>query len=280
MQRFKALRTISLILGFILVTFGCATSKNHTANADFGLTAEAVPEGILLIFSNIPADTTHMWIGVTSWGNTEKPDGREIYSYAAIEDASFDTWVNSSKQLDKIKQTGKVIFPIAEAGIKYQISVFIYNEQERDSSFNTAENFQPRTANAELIAENGIYFNKNDVRLELDNTNSVITLFSEPEFSSDVISDEQKYRFGVIVMVDDNRSISIGDHHFSEGLSSDGKTWIFEPYWTNVLKEHDLDWLEIGTPYPAWGTAHVNIIYDDIKWSVEIAKTSEFIYSL
>jgi len=74
MHHFRALRTrtwfaISLILGFALVTFGCATDelvsgKNRAADADFGLTAQAVPEGILLTLSNIPPDTNHLWITV------------------------------------------------------------------------------------------------------------------------------------------------------------------------------------------------------------------------
>jgi hypothetical protein len=281
MHHLRTLRTISLIIAFVFIFFGCATGKNHVSNSDFGLTAEAVPEGILLSFSNIPSNTTQMWISISSWGDSEEQSNphNHISSYAAIEDASFHTWVNSVKQLDKIKQTGKIIFPIVQTGIKYSISVTIYNEQERNS-FRKDEIFEQRVAYAELIANNGIYFNKNDVRLELNNTNSVVTLSSEPVFSSSVMFDELKYSFEVIVLIDDNRSISIGEHHFPEGLSSDGKTWAFEPYWTDTLKKYNQDWLEIGSPYSAWATIHANIIYDDIKWQVEIAKTPEFAYSL
>jgi hypothetical protein len=182
--------------------------------------------------------------------------------------------------LDKVKQTGKIIFPIVQQGVKYHISATIYNEHERNLSRNNAEYTLPRMANAELIAGNGINFNRDNVRLELNNGNSAVTLSSDPVFSSDVIFDVQKYSFGVIVLVDDNRSISIGDHHFPQGLSADGKTWIFEPYWTDSLKQHNLDWLEIGTYYPSYGNVYANIIYDDIKWSVEIAKTPEITYSI
>jgi hypothetical protein len=54
-----------------------------------------------------------MWISVSSWGDTEVPESRHSYtsSYAAVESASFRTWVNSTQQLDKVKQTGKIIFP-------------------------------------------------------------------------------------------------------------------------------------------------------------------------
>jgi hypothetical protein len=287
MHHSKALRTISLIFAFTLVTFSCATSKNQIAIDDFGLTAEAVPEGILLTFSNIPSDATQLWIHVISWGDTDEPEQNKILtghhsvisSYAAIEDSSFNTWVNSTHQLEKIKQNSQIIFPIVQAGAKYRISATVYNARERSLFVERTENIQPRSASAEITANNGIHFNRDNVRLELNDTNSIVTLSSEPIFSSAIIFDEQKYSFGVTVLVDENSSVGVGDHHIPNGLSSNGLTWAFEPQMTTVnFKNHE--WLETGSNYPAWATARVNIIYDDIKWSVEIAKTSEFTYSL
>jgi hypothetical protein len=282
MQHFKASRTISLLFVFALITFGCATSKNHAATAAFGLTAEAVPEGILLTFSNIPSDATHLWIGVSSLGDTEKPESPHsfIYSFAGITDTSVRGWVHSSRQLDKIKQTGKVIFPIVQTGIKYSISAIVYNELEFYLIRETDRNIHPRTAETELIADNGIYFNRDDVRLEINDAHSVVTISCEPVFSSEVIFDDQKYSFGVHIRVDNNRSIGVGDHHIPDGLSSDGLTWAFEPQMTGDLRRYnDNGWLEIGSNYAAWATANVNIIYDDIKWSVEIAKTALFTFT-
>ena len=49
---------------------------------------------------------------------------------------------------------------------------------------------------------------------------------------------------------------------------------------TEFLRMDNVGWLEAGSYYRAWGTAYANIIYDDIRWSVEIAKTPEFVFSL
>jgi len=283
MQNFKALRTISLIFVFVLVTFGCATSENHVNTADFGLTAEAAPEGILLTFSNIPSDATHLWISVISWGDTEAPEDHHsvISSFAGITDDYVRGWVHSTRQLDKVKQTGKVIFPVAEAGVKYLLSATVYNEHEMNLFRENNENFWPTTVYAEFVADNGISFNRDDVKLEVNDTHSVVTLTSEPKFSSEVTFDDQKYSFGVTISVDDSRSMGVGDHHFPEGLSSDGLTWEFEPQMTNDMRsDNDPGWLETGAYYPAWAEAYANIIYDDIKWRVGIAKTPEFKYSL
>jgi hypothetical protein len=282
MQQFKALRIISLILGFALVACGCATSKNQVADTDFGLTAEAVPEGVLLTFSNIPSDATHLWISLHSWSGTEEPESPYsiIQSFAGITDASVRGWVNSSRQLEKVKQTGKVIFPIVQAGQKYLISATVHNEREfrqmRDA------NFQPRRAETECVAKNGINFNRDLVNLALNDTNSVVTLSSEPVFSSEITFNAQKYSFGVTIHVPGTGSIGVGDHHNPDGLSSDGLTWVFEPQMTQNIKGDSTttDWLESGINYSAWAASYVNIIYDDIRWSVEIAKTPEFTYSL
>jgi len=284
MQHFKALRTISLLSVFALVTFGCATSRNHTAKADFGLTAEAAPEGILLAFSNFPSDATHLWISVISWGDTEVPESHHniISSYASITDASVRGWVNSTRQLDKVRKTGKVIFPVVQTGLKYFISASVYNEREFNlMKENKDENFQPRTAHTEFIADNGNYVNKDDVKLDINDIHSVVTLSSEPRFSSKVTFDNQKYSFGVTILVDDSRSIGVGDHHIPDGLSPDGLTWAFEPQMTDNIKGDDsAKWLQNDTNYSAWAIAYANIIYNDIKWRIEIAKTPEFEYSL
>jgi hypothetical protein len=295
MQHFKALRTrtrfaISSILGlgFVLVAFGCATSKlvsdkNQVANADFGLTAEAVSEGILLTFNNIPSDATHMWIHATSWDGTSEKRYNEHISYAGITSPSVQGWVNSSQQLEKVKQTRKVIFPIVQAGQNYHILVHVYNQREMELYRENNGNIRLRTAETECIAENGIYFDRDLIKLALNDTNSVVTLSSEPEFSSEVTFDTQKYSFRVTVFVPEKKaSIGVGDHHFPNGLSVDGKTWTFEPEMTQNIKGDSvaMDWLGDGSYYTAWAESYVNIIYDDIKWVVEIAKTPEFTFSL
>ena len=282
MRHIRFLGLISLILGLCLVSFSCITNKNRAANAEFRLAAEAVPEGILLIFSNIPSDATHLWINVQSWGNTEEPEDHQslISSYAGITDASVQGWVNSTQNLDKVKETGRIIFPIVQTGMKYSITAIVYNEREFGLERESDEYFPPRSAHVNFIAGNGNYFNRSDVRLEINDTHSAVTISSEPVFTSQVTFAEQKYRFSVTILVDNGRSIGVGEHHIPDGLSRDGLTWVFEPQMTESLRRENAGWLETGSYYPAWGTAYVHIIYDDIKWSVEIAKTPEFFYSL
>jgi len=274
MQHFKTLRIISLILVFALVTFGCAISKNNAANADFGINAETVPEGILLTLSNIPSDATHLWISVISWGDTEEQV--DHYSaYANITDTSVQGRANSTQQLEKVRQNGKIIFPILQAGIKYRFTASVFNDRE------FRDNFMHRNAYTDIVADNGIYFNRSDVKFELNDTYSVVTISSEPKFSSDVIFDDQKYSFSVRILVED-MTIGVADHHYPDGLAPDGLTWAFEPQMTDDIRiaNNDRNWLEIGSYYSAWAEAYTNIIYDDIKWCIEIAKTPEFNYSL
>ena len=218
MYHFKGLRVFVLLLCisltvFILLTGSCATSKHVSArkqvdHADFELSAEAVPEGILLSFDNIPSDASYLWIHVYDWFNIDEPMYRHdlISSYAGITDSSVQGWVHSAQQLAKVKQTGKVIFPFAEAGKKYRITAMLYSQRDYES-FRNGEDFLPCMAETECIARNGIYFDRDMVRLELDKTNSSVTLSSEPVFSSGVNFDTQKYSYGVTILVSETGSI-------------------------------------------------------------------------
>ena len=294
MYHFKGLKSFILILSFILVTFSllvssCATSKpvsgrNQIVDTDFELTALAVPEGILLTFDNIPSDASYLWIHVYDWFNMEEPINSHelVSSFAGITDSSVQGWIHATGQLEKVKQTGKVIFPFAEAGKKYRISAMVYNQQEYELLGN-GDNFLPCIAETECIAGSGIYFDRNIVKLELDKNNSSVTLSSEPVFSSGVTFDNQKYSYGVTILVSETGSIGVADHHIPDGLSPNGLTWIFEPQMTTVnLRQfnNESNWLDNDSYYPAWAEAGVNIIYDDIAWSVEVAKTPVFTYSL
>ena len=281
MQLFKALRTFSLILVFALVTFGCATSKNQVVNADFGLTAEAVSEGLLITFSNIPTDAIRMTVHVSYWDTDEqdRPYGF-VSSFADLRDASFLVGSVSSVQLEQVKQNGRVIFPVVQEDKKYTVSAYVFTKRDHELFVNDDENYHPVWATAEFTAKNGIYFNRGDAMLELNDDKSAVTLSSEPVFSSDVNYYTKKYSFGVTILVDDKGSIGVGDHHIPDGLSSDGLTWVFEPQMKENIRESDIDWLESGANYLAWASAYANIIYNDILWSVEVSHTPTFDFSL
>jgi len=275
MQHFKVLKTTLLILVFALVTFSCATSKSQISDAKFGLTVETVSEGLLLTFNNIPPDSIRLFISVHSWCHIEEVENGQntVVAFADIRDTSFSEGGLPSLQLTRVKETGKVIFPIVQAGQKYHISAMIQTRADIDNKT------IPVFVDTEIIGKNGIYFNRKDVGLELIN-NSAVTLYTEPLFTSPVIFHTQKYSFGITIMVDENRSIGLGTHHIPAGLSSDGLTWIFEPEMTESLRKYNAGWLETGNYYPAWAKAYVNILHSDIIWSVEIARTQNFNFSL
>ena len=279
MHRFRALRAVPLVLFFVLVVFGCATGRDHAADAGFGMTATAVPEGILLTFSNIPDDAVRLFVNVSSWSDAEEAADRHdiISAYADIVDESFFS-ARPSFQLERLRETGRVVFPIVQAGQRYRISAMVATRQDHELMMDDVSG--QIWVEAEGVAEGGIYFNRADVALALNDTNSAVTITSEPIFTSDVTFHAQKYSFGVTILVGEHSSIGVGDHHIPQGLSADGLTWTFEPQMTENLIKDASEWLESGVLYTAWVTAYVDIIYDDITWSVEIAKTPRFAFSL
>jgi hypothetical protein len=260
MQNFKVLRIISLILGFVLVTFGCTTSKSRQS-VDVGLKAETVPEGISLTFDYIPSETTRLFIGIAKGKNSPPANPHDvIFSYSNIMDDS----------LEQVKKTGKIIFPVVQIGETYKISV----------QFNK-EGYQPikgipEWINAECIAGNGIYFDRN-INLKLDDAHTTVTLSSEPVFFFFLIFDTYKYSYNITIIQKQTETEvllmggSAGDH------TTNALKCVFEPEWTNLLNKENT--LKSGS-YPAFVRAFCNIIYDNIKWYVEIAKTPEFTYSL
>jgi hypothetical protein len=267
MQYFKALRTrtrfaISSILGlgFALVTFGCTTDKNQVLDVNIGLKAEAVTEGICVTFENIPPETTYLFISFSKGLIYSPPDNPhdEIISFAEIKDDS----------LEQVKKTKRIVFPIVQSGEIYRIFVSLLKEE-----FQSIEGL-PQYITAECIAKNGIYFDKN-TELKLNDTHTGVTLSSEPEFSSEVIFDTNKNDFSVTLILKQTETeviaVNVGY------LSTNELIWEFEPELTDTLKK--MEYKKMNS-YPAFITAYCKIIYDNIAWNVEIAKTPEFIFSL
>ena len=259
MLKMNSYKTIIFFLSFTLVSFGCATSQNIVSAPEPGLKAEAVSEGICLTFGTIPEEAARLFVHFQYLTNEDNYNEHNLVS-------SFSDLRGSS--LEYVKQAGKVIFPIVQEGREYFIAVNF-----QDENFNDLSDW----LYTDCIANKGIYLN-NDLTLRLNERHSGVTLSSEPTFSSDVIFDTEKYYFGVYIqhkMTDtDSGSIAIGSHHIP---TVKGLTWVFDPEMAYILKENE--YLERGT-YLAYVTARCNIIYDNIKWSVEIAKTPEFVYTL
>ena len=167
------------------------------------------------------------------------------------------------------------------SGVRHHFMVQVYNKHEIYNRSKTAD-FVPRSAETEFIPDNGILSNRDDVQICLNDSFSVASMITEPVFSSDLIFDNPKYNFGVQILLDDGKGIGVADFHFDTGVSPDGLSWEFEPLMTNALREDEVstDWLGTGNNNTAWAEARVNIIYSGVRWSIEIAKSPLFSYSL
>jgi hypothetical protein len=259
MQQKIGVRTIFLFLGFILAVSGCATNKNQVAYADFDFTAKTVPEGILLTFFNLPSTTELLQISVTDKNSNAYPE----MNYAKGQFARADI---KGSSLELVKKTGKVFFPFVHAGHVYEIyasfSYDIINGDMVQSRGNWID--------ADFVAGNGNYYD-NYLELILNEFQTSITLSSEPVFPAEMRYDPNNYRFAVIIKENETSTL------FYPGAKDDGgKHWEFVPELNNQLKERR--WLQSGD-YPTFITAYCNIIYDNISWNVEIAKSPVFVYS-
>ena len=260
MHHLRAFGTIFLILGFALLSFGCATGKPASGNyqtvtGETGITAEAVPQGICVTFNNIPKETNRLFVMFQHWVDNDHPESTHgiIGSYSDI----------TGITLEQVKQTGRVIFPFVKAGQMYTISACFENEKGQVITG------VPDWIYAECAASAGIYFNEGPT-LALNSANTGVTLSCEPVFPEEVQFAPDKYVYAVKLDLSEQGSLGYSDR-------SAALHWDFEPNMTFDLKngEH----LQSGD-YSAYVTVYRNINYDNVTWTVEIAKTPEFVYSL
>ena len=303
MQQFKALKKVTFILGFFLVTSSfftgsCVISNNQEKNTEIEIKAEAVPEGICITFKNIPHDSTRLNINLMDMDDYFYPDfnGGSYTASAEI----------SGNLLEQVKQTGKVIFPFTQIGHTYEIfvsfSYFYLNNEGILVDFDR----RPHSVILNITAENGIYYN-NDVCLDVKKNYTGVTLSSEPAFSSPVNNGLPQYNYSINILriISDNERerMIIGD-----GNTADLLHWDFEPevsvflknryyswYYTDFLQQEGeiiahwydeplsyeaIEWFNSCGGLTAYVSAFCNLIYDNISWKVEIAKSPVFVYSL
>ncbi len=237
--------TVSLVLGIAFIS--CASNKTVSQNSTIGLNAENVPEGILLSFDYIPAETTRIFIQFMEILGTEK---HPIPVFTDIRDT----------QLEQLKETGKIICPFVQNGHTYSIGVFLEENDNHDS---------PKWLDAEITANTGIH-TVNNVSLDLNDTQTSVILSTEPDFSAPVQYASAKYHYIVTLLVDGHSSIGFGQ------VVESGLSWEFLPQMADDLKKDNIT--VSGTP--AFVTAYCNINYENLVWMVGIANTDEFTVSL
>jgi len=279
MQHFKALRTrtwfaISLILGFALVTFGCDTgkffsgelftskSKQVSAFSDFEISAKAVPEGILVIFSDIPPEIEKLIISVYDWGDSKDAVMKiwdEGEPFAVMDSLSNIRGHNNCENLiERVRQTGTIIFPFVQPGRKYEITALFSDSND------VQQGWTEKIARAECVTDGGIYLDR-DITININDAGTGVALSSWPALTSDVHLEEMFY------------SIVIHGSHLEWITSSETNDlfWDFEPQFNEHLKEAGL----ANGDYPANAGVCLKVIYDNISWWLESVKTPVFTYS-
>jgi hypothetical protein len=260
MHIIKSLKIIPLVFGFIAVTFGCATSKNQVSVlADVKFSAEIVPEGILVTFNHIPQEINQLNISFRDWGGEAEPDWDNIDALTGMNLVRdmLETWIVGlvDTDLDQFRQTRKVILPFVQTGHRYIITAYFVNNGELMRKIST-----------ECVADKGIFFDTN-ISLALNDTHTGVTLSNEPKFTSDIQYGPDKMWYSVSVQ-GENYNTAVGDY-------TDNLFWDFEPKLTDQLKEDGA----VNGNYTAFAQVTCNIIYDNVSWYLEIAKTPLFTYS-
>jgi len=271
MCHFRFSWTILLLSGFVLILFGCSLVETQSIRDGVNLKAVSVPEGISLCFENIPPNTTWVYVGYYDWGGKDTPenyyDGTSNYAF-----------IQETPVIERLKETHTLILPFVQAGHKYKIYAVFFLTKEGETQ---TEDNKPICLETECIADNGIYCDRN-IGLSINETHTVVKLSSRPQFSSEVqfAPTETSYKLTLLYSGTGAKfaTINIGDEITKSILLDDGLTWNFEPEMADYLKEGSQ--IKSGVNYPAYFTARSNVIYDNITWSVEIAKSKEFSYSL
>jgi len=272
MKHFKALGIISLFLGFSIVNFGCTLNKfassNLTANknhvytlADISVSAQPVPKGILVTFSNfsnIPQDIDTLRVTFSDCGKNSEPDWRKmdrVTTFKYLHDYYYNSY--SENILLQVRKTGKVVFPFVETGHKYSISAIFIDKKGFVKSMD-----------ANCIANGGIYINKN-LDISLNRAHTGISLSSKPTFAPNTKVEIKKLTYHIVSCTDGFLS-AIGSD------STDDLVWEFEPKFRKQLRENGLT----KGNYPTYVGANINIVHNHVSWVLEIAKSPIFTYSL
>jgi len=239
-----------LILIFIFTIFGCS-SDTGSVNDAVTVKAENVREGIRLTFSNIPQDTSRLFIHFNRIDEealrSEVSGANQISVFTDIRDAS----------LELVKESGVVTCPFVQKGHEYYISIMMFNKYNEQNPSHWIRD--------EITADSGIYA-LNDVSLLLNDARTTVTLSQEPKFSADVKYASKKYRYSVTVKKDAYWGIT-----YSE-TTGNTLTWDFYTMFEKFKNEN----IGVGGSLPAYVTASCSLTYEDLLWDVEIANSSEF----
>ena len=233
-----------LVIGAILI--GCATNKNAN-NTDMLISASGTSDGILLNFSNIPEDTYSLSISfIDTMANDDKSEFLETTIYI---------W---DKDLMELRESGYLHCPFAKNAHEYTVTVTVITNDDFRNDFETKDyaNFSLNT-----IAGDGIYMTNNP-SLYFTDEDKTVTLSEVPVFSKEVIfSPNGPYQFTNFVMMEDGNS-------YGGGISY----WDELNYPAREVLNGTQEYFGFTGDYPVNASVSCVLVYDDLEWSVGIAK--------
>jgi len=270
MQHFKASRTrtwlarskfaISMILGFSMVTFGCATGGSNNgfnkdksdAISDLTVIAKGSSKGIYLYLGNIPQNAQYLSVS--------------LYDISANDNLYTGTGFQGN-DLEQIRNTNILLCPFVKSGHEYEITVIAY--------IVTKENLRPINSGAiTAIANGGIHIINNPI-LNWDNSDNITTLSARPVFSDDTVNSQNtELIYGLVY----NNKETGGK--VSGGVSELTNELVFDNTQNFNMIAEMVSNIGLHGDIPIFADVTLSIEYEKIKWSLVFAKTKEIIYSL
>ncbi len=240
---------LALISTVLFLHLSCATNQATLKNS-IEMTTETTTNGISLLFSEVPSDTTRIFVYINF--RKENPvDGSQMFADIR------------GQALNQVKKNKMISCPFVKKGAEYSIIAFI----SKANNFNDDSDY---TLNTKGFAGGGIR-PKNTLSLELINNNTGVKLSDNPLFSNAVTYDGHKFMYNVTIDIAADRSIGYGEN------ATDALSWYFMPSMKDDFINEGLT--DTGT-FPAFVTVYSNLVHENIIWSVGIAQTNEFMITL
>ena len=245
MQQILKFWKITFIFIFSIAILGCTTNKN-TLNNDNFVTVQGTAEGIRIDFSNIPEETSHLFIGLWESGRDN-----ELQTNISFFDDNLGYRGNI---LSDLKKTMSLICPFVKEGQEYIVRI----------AFITIEGNSINEITANAVAGGGTYLINKPV-LSFNTANTHVTLSEMPVFSNKVIfSSDGRLEFTNYVIMDDGSTYGGGWSHWNELTYPVRET-------LNATQEH----FGFRGEFPVNAFVHCWLIAGNVEWSVAIAKAEE-----
>jgi hypothetical protein len=244
---------IVFLLVFGTLFFACETNKsNVNPTSDLIVIAKDSSEGIHLYIDNIPEDAMYLFVTLYDITTNDR-----LYTGSHFK----------NNELELLKITGFLICPFVKYGHEYEIIV--------DASILTEENMKTiKSSSITAIANGGIHIINNPT-LDWNNSDNIITLSERPIFSDKAINSQNNGLNYGLGFINEKTNGKVGGNinELTNELLYDN-TQNF-----NAIVEM-IGNIGLSGDIPIYADVSLSLEYENIKWTVEFAKTEEIHYSL